>query len=164
MTPLSIMFVVAVGIGCAPIANEAGEGEGEGEPSCANGRLRATAGAEVDVDTCLSARASSEDNRELTFSLDETFTLQIISNVDLVDVDPLPLVLDDDNSSTIASYDDGTHVWRISDGQLLGVPTGEAVTTIEAEDDDGVHGVFDGAAFDNDGDELVDPMTLRVDF
>ena len=147
---------------CAPVPDDAGEGEGEGEPACANGRLTATAGADVDVDTCLTTRSLSEDGRELLFALDETFDLRISSTVAL---EPLPLVLDDQNSSTIASYDDGEHLWRISDGQILGVAVGEGTTTLERADDDGVHGFFEGVAFDNDlGEEIVDPMTLRVDF
>lgn len=156
-----VVAAVAI-VACLPVADGAGagEGEGEGEPACANGRLIATAGTDVDVDTCLTTRALSEDGRELLFSLDETFDLRISSNVELTP----PLVLDDDNSSTIASYDDGEHQWRISDGQLLGLAVGEGVTTLESVDDDGVHGFFDGAAFDNDGDEVVDPMIIRVDF
>ncbi len=156
---LAILAIIAILAACGGPIPDAGEGEGE---PCVNGRLRSTAWADVDVDTCLTTRSLSDDGRELSFSLDETFALRINSNVEL---DPLPLVLEDENSSTIASYDDGEHLWRVSDGLILGVPVGDAVTTLDSVDDDGAHGVFDGAAFDNDlADEVADPMTVRVDF
>lgn len=161
--PSSVVSFVAVfvAVWVAGCPAESGEPEPDPEPECAFGTLRAESPS-VDVDACLEQAEQDADNPlVLNFALEGVLFMRVDVFGELA---PLPLTLDEFNSSTFLRFNDGGGEWQVVTGAIGGTPIGSASTRIDEIDGNVIHGRCDGVAAPNDDNPVFEGVFITLTF
>jgi hypothetical protein len=161
MSGIRRLLIVAVAVAVCAVGCAADDGSGSGSDDdddvCEHGDV-VVSSLLFEERNCLSSNLADLAGRSVEAKVDDHFRWK----VDVFAPFEPPMVVDDQNSSTIGTYVREGLTWVAFTGAIGGVPVGESSADIDAVVDNAATGTVDATFVPDNGNDSLDTVFVAI--